>query len=177
MGTSVSSHLTPEPERRLWLVLENMKSAVDRADLRAAGLTAFAAAELVLFAAGAGWLSVATRALLTAALPLGLIALYPLPGTPKPLPLLDAGRAKPTLDDNMVAVEDLAKYTHGELIHKLDKYLGGGITSTQYHEDIVGQIAIHARIAARKQRLLKALFVVVGLAQAGLLGIFLSIMA
>ncbi|MDP2332052.1 MAG: hypothetical protein Q8M19_15300, partial [Reyranella sp.] len=43
---SVSAHLTPEPERRLWLILESMRHEVDSADARIAGLTAFAAAEL-----------------------------------------------------------------------------------------------------------------------------------
>jgi len=52
----------------------------------------------------------------------------------------------------------------------LDKYLGGGITATPYHEDIVGQIVIHARIAVRKQRLFNAACVIVGIAQLGVLG-------
>lgn len=169
---SVSAHLTPEPERRLWLILESMRREVDAADLRVGGLTAFAAAELAcarLLLPG-GPLEVAAMAALSAALPLGVFAFAPLRRLPGWLQLLEPPRAKPRIEDNLITVDDLAKYSHGDLIFKLDKYLGGGITATPYYEDVVGQIVESARVAWRKQRLLRWECAAVGLAQLGLLG-------
>ena len=68
---SVSAHLTPEPERRLWLMLESMRQAVEETNWKVAAITAFAAMELALLKpaeAGPAWL--AASAALTAALPL-----------------------------------------------------------------------------------------------------------
>ncbi len=62
-----------------------------------------------------------------------------------------------------------ARSPRNELIHKLDKYLGGGITATQYYEDIVGLILADARVARRKRRWLAILFWLVGVGQAGVL--------
>ena len=73
-----------------------------------------------------------------------------------------------------LVADDLAKYSHLELITRLDKYLGGGITATQYYEDIIGEIVVCARIAARKQRLFRVACIVVGLGQLGLLGLLLK---
>ncbi len=93
------------------------------------------------------------RAALAAALPLGVFAFAPLARLPKFLSFLDEEKHKTSVNDCLIAFEDLAKYTQGELINRLDRYLGGGITATPYYEDIVGQIVEHASIAARKQRL------------------------
>ena len=169
---SVSAHLTPEPERRLWLILESMRHAVDAADLRIAGLTTFAVFELafihVLMPAGSsGRLALAT---LTAALPLGVFAFAPMRRLPKWLQFLEPRQDKVRADDSLILVDDLVKYSHGELIFRLDKYLGGGITATPYYEDVVGQIVENARVAARKQRLLRITCFVVGVGQLGLLG-------
>jgi len=168
---SVSAHLTPEPERRLWLILESMRHAVDAADLRIGAITAFAVAELafirILLPVGApGMLALAS---LTAALPLGVFAFTPLKRLPKWLQFLEPHKDKMRVEDSLITVDDLVKYSHGDLIFKLDKYLGGGITATPYYEDIVGQIVENARVAKRKQRLLKAVCVIVGLGQLGLL--------
>lgn len=169
---SVSAHLTPEPERRLWLILESMRHAVDSADLRIGGLTAFAVAELafikILLPVGTPGLIALMS--LTAVLPLGVFAFAPMKRLPKWLQFLEPGRGKIKAEDSLITVDDLVKYSHGELIFRLDKYLGGGITATPYYEDIVGQIVENARIAARKQRLLRAINVVAGLGQLGLLG-------
>lgn len=169
---SVSAHLTPEPERRLWLILESMRHEVDAADLRIAGLTTFCVLELafihvLLPASFSGRLALAT---LTAALPLGVFAFAPLRRLPKWLQFLEPHRDKMRADDSLILVDDLVKYSHGDLIFRLDKYLGGGITATPYYEDIVGQIVENARVASRKQRLLRTLCFVVSLGQLGLLG-------
>lgn len=162
---SVSAHLTPEPERRLWLILESMRHAVDSADLRIAAITALAVAELAFFKFEPGLVAVA----LTAALPLGVFAFVPAKRLPKWLQFLEPHRDKMRADDSLILVDDLVKYSHGDLIFRLDKYLGGGITATPYYEDIVGQIVENARVAARKQRLLRGACLLVGAAQLGLL--------
>ncbi len=162
---SVSAHLTPEPERRLWLILESVRHEVDAADIRVAALTALAVAELALLRPEPGPVAFG----LTAALPLGLFAFAPLRRLPKWLQFLEPHRDKMRSDDSLILVDDLVKYSHGDLIFRLDKYLGGGITATPYYEDIVGQIVENARVAWRKQRLLRAACVLVGLSQLGLL--------
>ena len=161
---SVSAHLTPEPERRLWLILESMRHEVDSADLRVAAVTALAAAELAFLKPGPS-----LAALLGVVLPLGMFAFTPLKRLPKWLQFLETRRDKMRADDSLILVDDLVKYSHGDLIFRLDKYLGGGITATPYYEDIVGQIVENARVAARKQRLLRAACVITGLGQLGLL--------
>src|SRR5688572_27857230 len=125
---SVSAHLTPEPERRLWLILENMRHSVEWVDARIGALTVFAAAELALirFAAPAGAMDLLFLLSLSAALPLGVFAFAPLTRLPRWLAFLEPSRDKLRPDDCLIAVDDLAKYTHGELIHRLDRYLGGG---------------------------------------------------
>ena len=169
---SVSSHLTPEPERRLWVILEHMQHSVEWTDRRIGAVTAFAAIELafVKMLAPAGPLGFLTLLLLSLALPLGVFAFSPLTGIPKWLYDPVPHKEQASIDHCMIWAEDIAKYTQSELIHRLDKYLGGGITATPYHEDLVGQIVVHARIAVRKQRLFNASCVIVGAAQAGVLG-------
>ncbi|MDE2144107.1 MAG: hypothetical protein KGJ84_16990 [Elusimicrobia bacterium] len=169
---SVSAHLTPEPERRLWIILESMRHAVEWTETKVGALTVFAAAELAFLKITAasdpvGSLAVAA---LTVALPLGAFAFAPLRRLPKWLAFLEPAKHKPSLSDNLISPDDLAKYSHGDLIFKLDKYLGGGITATAYYEDIVGQIVDHAHLAARKQRLFRLTCLVVGFAQFCLLG-------
>ena len=168
---SISTHLSPEPERRLWIILESMRLSVEWADRRTGALTAFAAAELafVTLAVPSGPAGFLALVCLAAALPLGVFAFSPLSGKPQWLPFLEPSKDKHSVDDSLVSADDLAKYSHSELVHRLDKYLGGGITATQYHEDIVGQIVINARVATRKQRLFRMACVLVGLAQLGLL--------
>ena len=169
---SVSSHLTPEPERRLWVILEHMQHAVESVDRKIGAITAFALIELALIKmlAPAGPLGLLTLLLLSLALPLGVCAFSPLTGMPKWLYTPEPHKDRPSIDHCMIWAEDIAKYTHSELVHRLDKYLGGGITATPYHEDIVGQIVVHARIAVRKQRLFGAACIIVGVAQLGVLG-------
>jgi hypothetical protein len=149
-----------------------MQHSVESTDRRIAAITAFAALELafIKMLAPAGPLGFSTIVLLALALPLGVFAFSPLSGKPKWPYLPEPRKDKPSVDHCMLWAEDIAKYTHSELVHRLDKYLGGGITATPYHEDLVGQIVIHARIAVRKQRLFKAACVVVGIAQLGVLG-------
>ena len=168
---SVSSHLTPEPERRLWVILEHMQHSVESIDQRIGAITAFAVIELALvkLLAPAGALGLLTVLLLALALPLGVFAFSPMTGMPKWLYTPEPHKDRSSVDHNMIWAEDIAKYSHSELVHRLDKYLGGGITATPYHEDLVGQIVVHARITVRKQRLFNAACVIVGIAQLGVL--------
>lgn len=169
---SVSSHLTPEPERRLWLILESMRRAIEVADRKIAALTLFSAAELAFckIVLPSGPLGLVTVAALSLAVVLGLVGFSALRRLPKWLLVMELGKLRPAIGDNLVSVEDLAKYSHGELISKLDRYLGGGITAMPYYEDLVGEIVMSARGAARKQRLFRLLCVLVGVGQLGLLG-------
>jgi hypothetical protein len=169
---SVSSHLTPEPERRLWVILEHMQHSVEWTDHKIGAITAFAVIELALvkMLAPAGLLGFLTLILLALALPLGVFAFSPLTGLPKWLYKPELHKDSSSIDHCMIWAEDIAKYTHSELVHRLDKYLGGGITATPYHEDLVGQIVVHARIAVRKQRLFNAACIIVEIAQLGVLG-------
>lgn len=171
---SVSSHLTPEPERRLWAVLDHVRGEAVRADWRLLALTAFSAAELLLLkSAGAygffAWLGVLA---LAGAVLFGLFAFAPLSRLPERLDFLEPPRGRQTVDDTFIAPEDIVKYAHGELVLKMDRYFGGGITNTQYHEDLVLEIGHIARLAARKRRylLIECALVAAGqLALAGLL--------
>ncbi len=167
---SVSTHLSPEPERRLLIILESMRQAAQSADGKAAALTALAAAEAVaLKILGAGGVFGGLALILLAAcLPLGALAFSPLTKTPKWLPFLEPPVEKSGPDDCLLEVADLAKATRADLTLRLDRYLGGGVTATVYYEDVVGQIILWARTAARKQILLDWLCRLVLLGQAGL---------
>lgn len=172
---TVSSHLTPEPERRLWLILERLRQAAAWCDLKIGFLTALAGAELAFlsFKAPAGSLAFLGLAALWAALPLGILAFSPLDSGARWLAFLEPRKDKPSLGDSMISAEDIVKYSHNELVHRLDKYLGGGITATQYYEDIVVQIGARARVARRKDLLFRAACAAVGIGQAGLLGLLI----
>lgn len=167
---SVSTHLSPEPERRLLIILESMRHSAERADGKAAALTAFAAAEafgLKIIGAGGGFGDLALLPL-AAALPLGALAFSPLTKTPAGLAFLEPPLGKSGPDDCLLEVEELAKFTQAELTLRMDKYLGGGVTSTAYYEDVVGQIIRAARTAARKKILLGWLCDLLLLGQAGI---------
>jgi hypothetical protein len=170
---SVSSHLTPEPERRLWAVLDFLRAEAARADWRLLALTGFSAAELLLLRqAGAhGWLAWAGMCALPAATVFGLFAFAPLARLPGPLAFFEPGKGRQTIDDSFITADDVAKYAHGELVLKMDRYLGGGITATQYHEDLVREIGTNARLAARKRRLLLIQCALVGAGQLALLSL------
>lgn len=167
---SVSSHLTPEPERRLWAVLDHMRAEAARSDWRLLALTAFAALEaLSLGSQGVfGFAGRVGQLALGAGVLFGLVAFAPLDRMPRALSLLEPARGRQTVDDSFITAEDLVKYAHGELVLKMDRYLGGGITNTQYHEDLVREIGANARLAARKRRLL---LIQVGLVAAGQLAL------
>lgn len=162
-GMSVSAHLSPEPERRLWLILESQRLLMDGADARIGGLAVLCALELGLLKP-AGLVA----APLAAAVAATALAWLPVARLAKPLSFLEDKR-KARNDDNLIAPEDLVKYSHGELIFRLDKYLGGGITATPYYEDLVGRILEHAWQAARKRAALKLVCVLAAAGQLGLL--------
>lgn len=170
---SVSAHLTPEPERRLWIILDAMRHEVETTERKVGALTAFAAAELVFlkFAAPAGPLAYLAGAALGVALPLGVLVFAPLTTLPKWLSFLEPARGKQNISDCMILPDDIAKYPLGDLILRFDKYLGGGITATLYYEDIVSQIRANAVSATRKKRLLRLACLLVGVAQLGFLAL------
>lgn len=162
---SVSTHLTPDPERRLLILRENMQEAVAWTEKKTGALAVFAAAQLAWLhaASPSGPLSLAAMASLAASLPMGIFAFSPL--TDRPGPSIGPHRS----DDSLILAEDLAKYTSTEMILLLDRYFGGGITATQYYEDIVAQIVVSARAAVRKGRLFRLACLLVGIAQLCLL--------
>jgi len=167
---SVSSHLNPEPERRLWILYGNMRRAVEWTDIKLWALMAFAAGEMLLVKAAAGGLPAYLLLALLAVVPLvALFALSPLTEAQRHFSLIDPGMDKRQPGDCLILPHDIAKYPQIELVIRLDKYLGGGVTTTPYYEDIVAQILINARIATRKRRLYLAACVPAGLVQLGLL--------
>ena len=166
---SVSSHLTPEPEHRLWVIHEIMRHSVEWADRKIAALTAFTAMQMALIEllAPASTLSHLALIALAVVLPLGVFAYSPLTEVSRRLPFLEPSDDRSYAADFLLSVHDIATYSQSELINRMDKYLGGGISATPYYEDIVGQIVIYARIAARKQRLFRIACVIVGIVQLG----------
>jgi len=168
---SVSSHLTPEPERRLWVIHEITRHAVEWADRKIAALMVFTAAQIVLImiVAPSGLISHIALVALALVLPLGLFAFSPLIEAAGRLPVLEHPYGGTCVPGFLISVHDIVQYTQAEMVNLLDKHLGGGITATPYYEDIIGQIVTYARIAARKQRLFKIACVITGLAQLGLL--------
>lgn len=155
---SVSAHLSPEPERRLWIIHENLRQSVDGFDARIAALAGLCALEAVL-------LRSPSMACLAA---LAVASLTPISRLPKTLSFMGPRHRRQGVDDSFILAEDLIKYSHGELIFRLDKYLGGGITATPYYEDIVGRIIEHAHQSVHKKRLLAALCALTSLGQLGL---------
>ncbi|MDD5208342.1 MAG: hypothetical protein PHV36_03070 [Elusimicrobiales bacterium] len=168
---SVSSHLSPEPERRLWIIHAKILGETSRTDLKLWALTAFAAAQMALVetVVPGGRLSHFALALLCVILPIGLLALSPLIETNRQVPLLDPRMDGRHAGDCLISAHDIAKYPQIELVILFDRYLGGGVTATQYYEDIVGHIVSSARIAVRKRRLFLAATVPAVVVQLGLL--------
>ncbi len=168
---SVSSHLNPEPERRLWIIYEKVRRSVEWTDIKLGALTAFAAGQMVLIkiVVPGGPLAYPAMALLAVVLPVGLLALSPIIEAVRQIPFIDPRMDKRHDGDCLISAHDIAKYPQIELVIRLDKYLGGGVTATPYYEDIVGQIVISARIATRKHRLFLAACFLTGVVQLGLL--------
>lgn len=173
---SVSSHLTPEPERRLWALMDGLRQEVDRLDIRLFGLAALAFGELFYLktAAPAGWVIGLAVLSLALSLPLAILSLSPAARLPAWLAFIEPAKDKQTGADRLFVAEDIAKYSHGELINKLDRYFGGGITATQYYEDLVGEALVNARLAHRKARLLGWVLTLVAAGQVLLLSAWLS---
>ena len=167
---SVSSHLTPDPERRLRVIHGNIYASLKWTDRKLGGITLFAAAQMAVikFVAPEGLPGYLALLALCAVLPIGVLGLSPLIETPKPVPLLEPEN-KPLPGDSLINEYDIVRYSQLELTNFLDRYLGGGITATPYYEDIVAQIVIGARTATRKRRLFGCACVLAGLAQFGLL--------
>ncbi|HBA61327.1 MAG TPA: hypothetical protein DCZ92_11030 [Elusimicrobia bacterium] len=164
---SVSSHLTPDPERRLRLIHGNIYDSLKWTDRKLAAVALLAMLEMsaIGLAVPGGTLArLALLALCLAAL-VSAVAGSPFIETLKPVPLLDQRGDKPRPGDTLVSEYDVARYSQAELTALLDRYLGGGVTGTPYYEDIVGQIVIGARVATRKRRLFAAACTLAILAQ------------
>lgn len=158
----ISSHLSPEPERRLWIIHENLRHEQERVENKLALAGALSLAQL--WAVHHSWAAYPLAAAFIVAL-LGATA-----GRWRRLSFLDPGDRKDIVDDYLVTPAGLAKYTHGDLIARFDKFLGGGITNTKYFEDLIGEIAALAKTAWRKQRLFRASCVLLWLGQLALAG-------
>ncbi|MDO8805151.1 MAG: hypothetical protein Q7R35_12025 [Elusimicrobiota bacterium] len=168
---SISSHLSPDPERRLWIIHGKMLHCVEWTDIKLGALTVFAAAQMALLKVlvSGGPLAYPALALLAAVLLIGLVALSPLIEAQRQFPWLDQRMDRRQAGDCLIVPQDVAKYPQIELVILLDRYLGGGVTATPYYEDIIGQIIISARIATRKRRLFLAACILAAIVQLGLL--------
>ncbi len=160
---SVSSHLTPDPERRLWIIHARVQELLALNDRRLWLFLFLAIAQILLvrFASPGGVLAYISILLLAPALPLGAFAVSPFLERSCSLPLKgldDAGKGRAY---SLLNERDLAGFTQADLTITLDKYLGGGVTATPYYEDIIGQIVLGARAVVRKQFLLKVLCAIV----------------
>ena len=164
---SVSSHLTPEPERRLWIMHGNIYDSLKWTDKKLGAVTAFAAVQMAVIkiVAPEGTLSYIALIALCAVLPIGVFGFSPFIETPKYVPLLKPREDKPRTRDSLITEYDIAGYSQMELVNFLDRYFGGGVTATPYYEDIIARIVIGARIATRKRRLLWAVCALAGIAQ------------
>ncbi|PIU20808.1 MAG: hypothetical protein COT18_00300 [Elusimicrobia bacterium CG08_land_8_20_14_0_20_59_10] len=164
---SVSSHLTPDPERRLRLIHSNVYDSLKWTDGKLAALALLAVLEMpaiALTVPGGPFVRAALLALCLTAL-VGVLACSPFMETLKRVPVLDPRGYKHQPGDSLVSESDIALYSQVELVAFLDRYLGGGITATPYYEDMVGQIVIGARVALRKRRLFGAACALAVLAQ------------
>jgi len=169
---SISSHLTPEPERRLWSIMEAMRRQVEWGETKLAALILIAAVEgaFVGVTGPSGAFGRAALAAFGLTLLVAVFALLPLQRTPKWLPFLEPLGEKHIAADSLLSSEALSKLTFTEAIQLLDRYLGGGITATQYHEDLVREAVSFARVAVRKRRLFQVACVLAVLGQLALLG-------
>lgn len=157
---SVSSHLTPDPEKRLIRMLENLNEQQRSADFRLfAGAIVSAVEMFALTPSCTG-----AEILLCAAILIVFTAMSPLMETEKRIKFLDVKESE-LPDDYIFDGYDIAKYSRSELVNFLDKYLGGGISATPYYEDMVSRISYSSRRLVRRQRLLLAMCIVIALAQ------------
>lgn len=172
---SVSSHLTPDPERRLWIIHTRVHDLLRTADRKLWLFVFLAAAQIALvrFASPGGMLAYAALLVLAPALPLGAFALSPFIEVPRPLLKHELIPGKKDSVYSLLNERDLAGFTQADLTITLDRYLGGGITATPYYEDIIGQIVTGSRVVVRKAMLLKVLC---GLVLAGQLLFLTSIL-
>lgn len=160
---SVSSHLTPDPERRLWIIHDRVQELLSVTDRKLWLFVLLAAVQIALvrFASPGGILAYISILVLSPALPLGAFALSPFVERTRPVPTHEPVPGKKGSAYSLLSERDLAGFSQADLTITLDKYLGGGITATPYYEDIIGQIVGGARIVVRKEMLLKALCVIV----------------
>ncbi|MDQ7773981.1 MAG: hypothetical protein RDU13_10695 [Elusimicrobiales bacterium] len=160
---SVSSHLTPDPERRLWIIHDRVQELLSVTDRKLWLFVFLSVAQIALvrFASPGGMLAYVSLIVLAPALPLGAFALSPFVERPRPVPVHESAPGKKGSAYSLLSERDLAGFSQADLTITLDKYLGGGITATPYYEDIIGQIVGGARVVVKKELLLKILCSVV----------------
>lgn len=157
---SVSSHLTPDPEKRLSRMTDILCRQQDSAEKKLAVLAIVAAIEMfAVYPSHTG-----TEALLSIAIIAAFTGLSPLMDTEKEIRLLDHNDGR-VPDDYILDEYDIAKYSRSELVNFLDKYLGGGISATPYYEDMVSRILNKARRLVRRHRMFMICLVLMALAQ------------
>ena len=157
---SVSSHLTPDPERRLRRMLDNLHEQQRSAEFKLSAAAIAAAIEMFAVLPS----RTGTEFLLSLVICFAFAGLSPFMETDKKLPVLDC-KETDLPDDYILDEYDLAKYSSSELVNFLDKYLGGGISATPYYEDLVSRIAYRSRRLVRRHRMLAIACILICFAQ------------
>lgn len=157
---SVSSHLTPDPERRLRRMLESLQNKQTALEHKLFFSALIAVIEL--FAVSRPIVLVELLLCLTIFFAfIGMSALIDFDGKMK---FLDNCDMEPP-DDYIFDENDLSRYSKAGLVNFLDKYLGGGISATPYYEDLVSRIATLARKLVRMQRVFLIVCLLICIAQ------------
>jgi len=154
---SVSSHLTPDPEKRLGRMLAGIENHRRTADFRLAVMSVVCAVELIPAALAGGTAGGVAGVLLCAALAASAAGLSPFAEFAGKSGVFGETAGKPP-DNYLVNEQDIVKYSHSELVDFLDRYLGGGVSATPYYEDIVSRVSSVSLITLRKRRILAAAF-------------------
>ena len=157
---SVSSHLTPDPEKRLGRMLDNLSRQQNMADFKLCTAAAIAAIEMfAVYPSHTG-----TEFFLSIVILLALFGISPITEKSCCVKFLDRDMSE-LPDDYLIDENDLSKYSRSELVNFLDKYLGGGISATPYYEDLVSRISYSALALLRKKYVYLACFAVMSVAQ------------
>jgi|GEM_PF-693612 len=152
---SVSSHLTPDPEKRLLAIKESIREEIKSTENK----LCFSAFLSVLMAflsfslLGNGPFPVTASLLSMLALTVSMTAMSQFVERHGRIYCLD-GKRKEKTPEYILDEADLTEFSRLELVNFLDKYLGGGITAMDYYEDIVARVLLSARVCVRKKFML-----------------------
>lgn len=145
---SVSSHLTPDPEKRLRNLYAYLSDELRFMDYKLFFIVLASLVELSALVRYSTYASVLLCFIIMAA----LLGISPLTEIPQKIKFLDIDSAK-NPDSIIIGANDIAGYSCAELVNFLDRYLGGGISATPLYEDIVSRILITSRVTVRKRKL------------------------